>query len=159
MNTNLLDLNNDVLNIIGRYVKQDNFGRQLDKEEQVLNGKEINFPSCSWYLHLHEVYLDHKKYMNRIDGHELKRGFMKRYFFEYIDLEMITMRQYMKTFKYKLSDADLRMCVWVFFQRLKFMLEDDFEYNLNIEDENNYLDEYFKLNKINLKSKKYSFNY
>jgi hypothetical protein len=37
------------------------------------------------------------------------------------------------------------------------MLEDD--YDLNMEDENNYLDEYFKFNKLNLKSKKYSFNY
>jgi hypothetical protein len=30
---------------------------------------------------------------------------------------------------------------------------------LNMEDENNYLDEYFRLRKLNLKSKKYSFNY
>ena len=32
MNTNLLDLNNDVLNIIGDYVKQDNADR-MEKEE------------------------------------------------------------------------------------------------------------------------------
>ncbi len=30
MNTNLLDLNNDVLNIIGDYVKKDNFERIED---------------------------------------------------------------------------------------------------------------------------------
>ena len=95
--------------------------------------------------------------MNRIDGSEFKKGFMKRYFFEYIDLEMVTLRQYLKKFQYKLSHADLRMCIWIFFQRLKIMLEDD--YDLNMEDENNYLDEYFKFNKLNLKSKKYSFNY
>ena len=40
MNTNLLDLNNDVLNIIGRYVKRDNFKKQLSEEKQVLNGKK-----------------------------------------------------------------------------------------------------------------------
>jgi hypothetical protein len=31
MNTNLLDLNNDILNIIGDYVKKDN-DRRIDKE-------------------------------------------------------------------------------------------------------------------------------
>jgi hypothetical protein len=40
MNTNLLDLNNDILNIIGGYVKNDNFEKQLIEEEQVLNGKK-----------------------------------------------------------------------------------------------------------------------
>ncbi len=43
MNTNLLDLNNDVLNIIGDYVKKDNFERKIMKEKQILNGKEIRF--------------------------------------------------------------------------------------------------------------------
>jgi hypothetical protein len=32
MNTNLLDLNNDVLNIIGDYVKEANFKNQLESE-------------------------------------------------------------------------------------------------------------------------------
>jgi hypothetical protein len=100
MNINLLDLNDDVLNIIGRYVKKDNFEKQLDEEEQVLNGKKIIFPSCSWYGYLDDIYLDHKKYMNRIDGSEFKKGFMKRYFFEYIDLEMVTLRQYLKKIQY-----------------------------------------------------------
>ena len=31
MNTNLLDLNNDVLNIIGYYVKKDNLERKIKK--------------------------------------------------------------------------------------------------------------------------------
>ena len=43
MNTNLLDLNNDVLNIIGDYVNKDNFERKIMKEKQILNGKEIRF--------------------------------------------------------------------------------------------------------------------
>ncbi len=41
MNTNLLDLNNDILNVIGDYVNKDNFKRALIKEEQILNGKKI----------------------------------------------------------------------------------------------------------------------
>ena len=39
MNTNLLDLNNDILNIIGRYVKKDNF-EKLKNEEQIINEKQ-----------------------------------------------------------------------------------------------------------------------
>jgi hypothetical protein len=39
MNTNLLDLNNDVLNIIGRYVKKDNL-EKLFQAEQIINGKK-----------------------------------------------------------------------------------------------------------------------
>ena len=31
MNTNLLDLNNDILNIIGRYVKADNDEREFNE--------------------------------------------------------------------------------------------------------------------------------
>jgi hypothetical protein len=52
MNTNLLDLNNDILNIIGGYVKKDNFEREIMKEEQILNGKKIKYPSLKRYLYL-----------------------------------------------------------------------------------------------------------
>ncbi len=39
-NLNLLDLNNDILDIIGDYVKKDNFKREIMKEKQILNGKK-----------------------------------------------------------------------------------------------------------------------
>ena len=58
----------------------------------------------------------------------------------------------------KLTKTNLRMCIWVLFQRYKLILN-DYKINLNMEDENNYLDEYLTLNQFNLKSKKYSFNY
>ncbi len=50
------------------------------------------------------------------------------------------------------------MCIWVAFQRSKIVL-DYREIYLNMEDENNFLDEYLTLNKLNLKRKKYTFNY
>jgi hypothetical protein len=34
MNTNLLDLNSDILNVIGDYVKKDNFKRALIKKNK-----------------------------------------------------------------------------------------------------------------------------
>ena len=54
MNTNLLDLNNDVLNIIGDYVKKDNIKREREKivnSEQIINGKIIMFRNfCGDYI-------------------------------------------------------------------------------------------------------------
>jgi hypothetical protein len=51
----LLDLDNDVLNIIGDYVKKDNLKRELRKEEQILKGKRIRFPSLS-YCHQYILF-------------------------------------------------------------------------------------------------------
>ena len=50
------------------------------------------------------------------------------------------------------------MCIWVLFQRYKLILN-DYKINLNMEDENKYLDEYLTVNKLNLKKKNYSFIY
>ncbi len=60
--------------------------------------------------------------------------------------------------KIKLSREDNGMCIWVGFQRCKIVL-DYREIYLNMEDENNNLNEYLTLNKLNLKRKKYSFNF
>jgi hypothetical protein len=49
MNTNLLDLNNDVLNIIRDYVKKDNL-EKLYQAEQVINGEKIRFDTFSNYI-------------------------------------------------------------------------------------------------------------
>ncbi len=43
MNTNLLDINNHILEIFGDKVKQDNLKRKLVKEEQILKGKQKYF--------------------------------------------------------------------------------------------------------------------
>ena len=144
MNTNLLDLNNDILNIIGDYVKKDNFEEQIIKEEQILNGEKITFPCLRYRYYIPEGNCDYLKH--------------KRFIFDYIDDEMIEVKEYAKTDKIKLTNQNLRICIWIFFQRYKLIL-DDYKLNINMEDENNYLDEYFKLNKLNLKKKNYLFNY
>jgi hypothetical protein len=46
MYTNLLDLNNDILEIMGRSVKKDNLENLL-KAEPILNGKKIRFDTFS----------------------------------------------------------------------------------------------------------------
>ncbi len=56
MNTNLLDLNNDILEIIGEYVKKDNLEEEIRQrgklmnEEQILNGKKIRFRRLSYWI-------------------------------------------------------------------------------------------------------------
>ena len=52
MNTNLLYLNNDILNIIGDYVKKDNAERQIRNDKQIIKGKEIRFcPYSYWSIY------------------------------------------------------------------------------------------------------------
>ena len=151
MNTNLLDLNNDILNIIGDSVKKDNLEQKLNEEEQILNGKKITFGGLRCHYHPY----DENPYDN--NGYYLKRD-IKRYLFHYIDNEILELKEYAKFDKVKLTKTNLRMCIWVLFQRYKLILN-DYKINLNMEDENNYLHEYLTLKKLNLKSKKYSFNY
>ncbi len=71
-------------------------------------------------------------------------------------------KNYAKTDKIKLSKVNIRMCIWVCIQRGKYLLnrykmylnkENKNREFLNMEDENNYLDEYLTLNKLNLKKK------
>ena len=66
---NLLDLNNDILNIIGVYVKKDNLERKIIKDrqmmsdKQIINGKEIRF--CPY----HNFYwFDLKNYDIKVRG-------------------------------------------------------------------------------------------
>ncbi len=56
MDTNLLDLNNDVLNIIGDYVKKKleeniRIKKKLMNEEQIINGEKIRFRTFDWFFH------------------------------------------------------------------------------------------------------------
>ncbi len=43
INTKLFDLNNDIIEIIGDYVKKDNLNRAFINEEQTLKGRKIRF--------------------------------------------------------------------------------------------------------------------
>ena len=151
MNTNLLDLNNDILNIIGVYVKKDILEEKLIQEEQILNGKKITFPGLTCYYHPY----DENPYDENV--YYLKDN-IERYLFHYIDNEIIEVIKYAKTDKIKLTKRNLRMCIWIFFQRYKLILN-DYKINLDMEDEKNYLDEYFRLRKLNLKRNNYKIIY
>ncbi len=58
MNTNLLDLNNDVLNIIGDYVKKDNLEEKLRSAKQIVNGKKIRIIQINeryWFAPIDDI--------------------------------------------------------------------------------------------------------
>ncbi len=77
MNTKFLDFNNDNLllisllkwyqwYLIGDYVKKDNLKKELEKEEQILNGKQIIFdelnyrrPYIMYYAKKEDISKDH----------------------------------------------------------------------------------------------------
>jgi hypothetical protein len=92
------------------------------------------------------------------DNINITKDSITEYIFFNISMEIIRVKKYAKTDKIKLSKVDIRMCIGVCFQQYKLIL-DDYKLNLNMEDENNYFDEYLSKNKLNLKTKKYSLNY
>jgi hypothetical protein len=156
MNTNLLDLNDDVLNIIGDFVKRDNLKKELMNEEQILNGKKIRFGEWSSWIHFSLKW--DKNYKGIKDKNTKQKDNIKYYIFIYIDDEILKIKKYTRNDKIKLQSKDIRMCIWIAFQRCKVVL-DKYEIYLNMDDENNFLDEYLTKNKLNLKTKKYSFIY
>jgi hypothetical protein len=148
MNTNLLDLNDDVLNIIGRYVKKHNFEKEIMKEKQILNGKEIIFGLYPFWA-LYDIKL----------SDPFSQFIFKNYLFNRIDNDIKKIKVHARDNKIKLTNTDIRLCIWVLFQRYKLILLKDYKVNFNMECLYHYLYHYFSLNKLNLKNKKYLFNY
>ena len=141
MNTNLLDLNNDVLNIIGRYVKKDNL-EKLFQAEQIINGKKIRFDTSTNYTPGF-IIDENDEYIKDINT--IPKDSIKRFIFSYIDWEIMKIKSYAKTDKIKLSKVKIRMCIWVCIQRGKYVLnrykvflnkESQNKEFLNMEDEN-----------------------
>jgi hypothetical protein len=109
MNTNLLDLNNDILNIIGDYVKKDNAERQIRNDKQIINRKEIRFcPYPYWSIH------------GIKDGDDFSKYIIKNYLFLKIDKEIKYIKVHVRVDKIKLTKTDIRLCIWVCFQRYNF---------------------------------------
>ena len=72
-------------------------------------------------------------------------------------MEIIKIKNNAKTDKIRLDKDNIRMCIWVCFKRCNFILE-DYKLIIDIEDEDNFFEEYLSLKKLNLKHK-YSFEY
>ena len=134
-NINLLDLDNDILNIIGDYVKKDNLNKQLMKEEQILNGKNIRFNEFEYRIPPHSII------KNR---NTISKNSIKLYIFDYVDMEIIKIKNNAKNDKIRLDKDNIRMCIWVCFKRCNFIL-DDYKLIIDSDDEDNFFEEYLKL--------------
>ena len=144
---NLLDLNKDILNIIGDSVKKDNLQREKDNlqrereeiinVEQIINGKKIIFRNfCG----------DHIRYpVNTKEA-------IKKYLFNYVNEEFPDIKNYAKNYKIRLNKDDKRMCAWVLFKRCKFILAQN-KVIYDMEDEKDFFEEYLTLNNLNMKQK------
>ena len=148
-NINLLDLDNDILNIIGEKVKKDNLNRELKKSEQILNGKHIRFNEFEYRIPYSSLIIK--------DKNTISKDSIKLYIFDYVDMEIIKIKNNAKTDKIRLDKDNIRMCIWVCFKRCNFIL-DDYKLIIDIDDEDNFFEEYLTLKKLNLKTK-YSFKY
>ena len=149
MNTNLLDLNNDILNIIGDFVKKDNKEREIDKlkdTEQIINGKSIYFPKFYDY-NISRYILNTKEEI-------------KEYIFNYINYDFPGIKMYALDRKIRLSNDDKRKCFWILFKRCKLIFEDNkVIYNMDDNEEKEVFMEYLTLKNLNLKKKNYPFIY
>ena len=149
MNTNLLDLNNDVLNIIGDFVKKDNKEREIDKlkdTEQIINGKSIYFPKFYDY-NISRYILNTKEEI-------------KEYIFNYINYDFPGIKMYALDRKIRLSNDDKRKCFWILFKRCKLIFEDNkVIYIMDDNEEKEVFMEYLTLKNLNFKKKNYPFNY
>ena len=140
---NLLDLDNDILNIIGDFVKKDNKRREIQElkdGEQIINGRNIIFPTfCSGEI------------LKTINTKET----LKEYIFNYINREFTFIKKYANIYKIRLSKDDKRKCAWVLFKRCKIIIEQNKQYcnkdvySMDDDDEKEFFEEYLKLNKLN----------
>ena len=135
---NLLDLDNDILNIIGDFVKKDNEEREEEEivnSEQTINGKIIMFRNffCSYIT----------KPLNTKEN-------IKEYIYDYIDREFPDIKTYASNHKIRLNKDDKRRCAWVLFKRCKFilngnkLLHNKVIYNMD-DEEKDIFEEYLKL--------------
>ncbi len=123
-NMNLLDLDNDVLNIIGDYVKKDNLKRALIKAEQMLNGKKIRFDRKEFYAPYCMYCYDNYNRGIMKDKNAITKDEIKEYLIFKVKLEIVRVKVNAKKDKIKLSKVDMRKCIWVCFQRYKLLLDD-----------------------------------
>ena len=138
---NLLDLDNDILNIIGDFVKKDNEEREeeIKNSEQIINGKIIMFRNfCGDYI---------TKPLNTKED-------IKNYIFDYIDREFPDIKTYASNHRIKLSKDDKRRCAWVLFRRCKRILVRNTLYHNKViynmdDEEKDIFEEYLKLKKLN----------
>ena len=139
---NLLDLDNDILNVIGDLVKKDNEereGEEIVNSEQTINGKIIMFRNfCGSYI---------TKPLNTKEN-------IKEYIYDYIDREFPDIKTYASNHKIRLNKDDKRRCAWVLFKRCKFifngnkLLHNKVIYNMD-DEEKDIFEEYLKLKKLN----------
>ena len=143
---NLLDLNPDILNIIGDFIKKDNkkelmMKKELMDGEQIINGRKIIFPTfCG----------------GEIDRSLNTKEDIKKHIFDYIISNFPYIKKCATMFKIRLSNDDKRKCFWILFKRCKIIINRNKEYynkdvyNMDDNEEKEFFMEYLKLKNLSL---------
>ena len=84
-------LDNDILNIIGKKVKNDNLNRELKKSVQILNGKHIRFNEFEYRIPYSSLIIK--------DKNTISKDSIKLYIFDYVDMEIIKIKIMQKLIK------------------------------------------------------------
>ena len=141
---NLLDLDNDILNIIGDFVKKDNEEREIDElmdRKQIINEKTIQFRN----FHSSEICIS----VNTKEA-------IKEYIFDYFNMEFPDIKTYASNAKIRLSNDDKRKCFWILFKRCKLIIDRNKvyyninAYNMDDNEEKEFFMEYLKLKNLSL---------
>ena len=144
---NLLDLDNDILNIIGGFVKKDNKIRERDElmdRKQIINEKTIQFRN-----------FNSSKICRSVNTKED----MKEYIFDYFNMEFSDIKTYASNAKIRLSNDDKRKCFWILFKRCKLIIKrnkvyyNKDVYNMDDNEEKEFFMEYLKLKNLSLPQK------
>ena len=119
--------------------------------------KKIRFRTFNAYIYIPTRLKMAEDYGPIQDKSTKPKVWIKNYIFNYISDEIKEIRddrnfkalrhRVLNTkncTKIKLNKEDIRMCIWIGIQRCKIVLKFH-DCDLNMEDENNYLDEYFTL--------------
>ena len=141
---NLLDLDNDILNIIGDFVKKDNKKREIKEimdKEQIINEKAIEFRN-----------FNSGEICRSVNAKEA----IKEYIFDYFNIEFPDIKTYASNAKIRLSNDDKRKCFWILFKRCKLIINrnkvyyNKDVYNMDDNEEKDFFMEYLKLKNLSL---------
>ena len=104
------------------------------REEQILNGKHIRFNEFEYRI----------PYSIIKNKNTISKDSIKLYIFDYVDMEIIKIKNNAKIDKIRLDKENIRMCIWVCFKRCNFIL-DDYKLIIDSDDENIFFEEYLTL--------------
>ena len=97
------------------------FLKKIDEYSTNIEQEKIRFGKWSSWIHFSLIWDRNFKYTK--DKNTIHKNTIKSNIFMYIDDEILQIKQFAKNDKIKFKKKDIRMCIWVTFQQLKVVLD------------------------------------